>query len=192
MPAYAKHEFTQRMPNFFKANSSVDMARGYNLDEMQASVGFLAKGAKTQHAVDELEQQEYGGTIMGRSFIPTKQARGGNPNKGVRPQNRISAIKNMVNSNTIDGKSPAQKFRHAVAKAGVGGYVIGNNAKKTVFKVLAITDGRLRLRPLFSYQEHRSVKIKGTGFMESASLNSGGKMNDIYIMEAEKQIDRMK
>lgn len=192
MPAYAAHEFTQRMPSFFKANSSVEMASGYDIDTMQASVGFLARGAKSDKAVAELDQQEHGGSIGGRSFIPMTEARGGNPGKGVRPQNRITGLKNIVNSNTIEGKTPAQKFRHAIAKAGVGGYVIGNTANKTLFKVLSITDNRVKLRPLFSYQERRSVKIKGTGFMESASLVSAGKMEDTYIREAEKQIERIK
>lgn len=192
MPESAKREFTQRMPNFFRANSSVEMAMGYNIDSMRATIGFLARGAKSDKAVAELEQQEHGGVIGGRSFIPMNEARGGNSNRGVRPQNRITGLKNVVNANTIEGKTPAQKFRHAAVKAGAGGYVLGNNAKQTLFKVLSVNDNRIKLRPLFSYQEHRSVRVKGTGFMESASLISASKMNGIYIAEAEKQIERVK
>lgn len=191
MPRNAAAEFTQRSPNFFRANSRVVMATGWNVSKMQATVGFLAVGSKgADQAVKELEQQEYGGVIESRSFIPMDTARGGNSAKPVRPSNRLSRIKKIVNSNTIAGKTAKQKFRHAVHKAGVGGYVIGNNAKKTLFKVLAVGD-RMKLRPLFSYKENRKVRVRATMFMREASLESGAKMESIFAREAKRQIERL-
>src|SRR5687767_16018423 len=43
MPASAEREFVTRAPNFFKANSRVEMARGWNVDSMQSVVGFIPK-----------------------------------------------------------------------------------------------------------------------------------------------------
>jgi hypothetical protein len=70
----AEASFVKRQPNFFKANSRVEMASGWDLDKMQATVGFNSsglKGGSNNHAVEDLEQQERGGTIKSRSFIPT-------------------------------------------------------------------------------------------------------------------------
>lgn len=193
MPRTAAREFTQRVPNFFKANSRVDLARGNDIRLMKATVGFIPNNSNgADRAVSELEQQEYGGTIGGRSFIPMTTARGGNDGKPVRPSNRISKVKKIINSNTITGKTPAQKFRHAVSIAGVGGYVIGNNEKKTLFKVVSLNDDGFKVRPLFSYKENRKVKVTGTGFMRDASMESGKKLDDFYIREANKQIDRIR
>lgn len=193
MPRSAAQEFTQRVPNFFKANSRVELARGNDIRLMQATVGFIPNNSNgADKAVADLEQQEYGGTIGGRSFIPMVTARGGNQAKPVRPSNRISKVKKIINANTIEGKTPAQKFRHAVSVAGVGGFVIGNNEKKTLFRVVSIKEDSFKVRPLFSYKENRKVKVSGTGFMQRASLDSASKMEDIYIREAEKQIDRIR
>lgn len=193
MPRSAAHEFTQRVPNFFKANSRVDLARGNDIRLMKATVGFIPNNSNgADQAVSDLEQQEYGGTIGGRSFIPMTTARGGNQDKPVRPSNRISKVKKIINSNTISGKTPAQQFRHAVSMAGIGGYVIGNNQKKTLFKVVSLKEDGFKVRPLFSYKESRKVKVAGTGFMRDASVESGKKLEEIYIMEANRQIDRIR
>ncbi len=196
MPASADSEFTKRSPNFFKANSQVDMAKGYDITTMQATVGFLAgKGAKADQAVQDLEQQEYGGTIKSRSFIPMNTARCGSPDKNVRPSNRISRIKNVVDANTMRGQSgndsKKKLFRAAVAKAGPGGYVLGNNKSQTLFRVISEDGDRIRLRALFSYRSGRKVRITATSFMRNAAEQSGAKIEDYYIQAAERQINRL-
>lgn len=193
MPASASKEFTNRVPNFWKANSRVQMAKGFNIGSMEAVVGFYPKGGPgSDHAVDDLEEQEYGGTIESRSFIPMTSARGGNQAKPVRPQNRLGRVKKIINANTIEGKTPQQQFIHAVNKAGKGGFVIGNNSRKTLFRVESAEPGNIKLKALFSYEKGRNVRVSGKGFMRSASLVSAGKMESIYAREAQKQIDRLK
>lgn len=192
MPQRADQEFTIRQPNFFKANSRVEKATGFDVDNMQATVGFVEGGLRgdNNHAVDDLEQQEHGGTIGHRSFIAMKEARGGNDSKPVRPGNRLSAIK-FVNANTMQGKTAKEKFLRAVAKAGKGGYVLGTNAKKTLFRIEDV--GRnLKLKPLYSFEPKRSIKVRGTNFMKEASLQSANKLEKFYEIEARKQIARLR
>ncbi len=192
MPESADDTFVNRKPNFFKANSRVETAKGFSIKDMESVVGFTSKNSTSDNAVDDLEEQEYGGTIEGRSFIPMDTARGGNNSKPVRPGNRLSKVKNIVNSNTIAGTNPKQQFIHAVSKAGKGGYVIGNNTKKTLFRVddYDPVSKKFKLKALFSYSKGRDVKVKETKFMRKASLKTAEKLDDFYIKHAEKQIEK--
>jgi len=73
MPEQVSKTFTERRKTFFKANSRVEMARGFNVESMQSKVGFI-NGGKNQ-AVRDLEAQEEGGKIGGRSFVPMDTSR---------------------------------------------------------------------------------------------------------------------
>lgn len=192
----SKRHFINRNRNFFKANSRVDKAKGFNVDNMQATVGFITSKLKgSDQAVEDLEQQEYGGTIKGRSFIPMDAARGGSKTKAVRPGNRFSKITNIINANKAKGKSKKQKFVTAAIRAGNGGYVLGNNSAQTLFKITSITRrGNLMIikkKPLYSFKEGRSIQVSRTGFMSSATLSSAKKLNEFYVKQAEKQIRRL-
>lgn len=187
MPASAEREFVTRAPNFFKANSRVEMARGWNVDSMQSMVGFLPR----DQAVEDLEEQEYGGTIEARSFIPMDQARAGGPATKVRPSNRLTKIGKVVNANTMEGKTPQAKFLAAARKAGKGGYVLGNLPEKTLWKIEAIDGRTIKKKPLFSYEKNRDVTVSPTGFMRTASLESAAKIEKIFIAQAERQIERL-
>ena len=190
MPKSADREFIQRAPTFFKANSGVEMASGFHIGSMVATVGFSGKsGNKSDQAVNDLEVQEYGGVIKHRGFIPMNTARvSGSHDKKVQTGSRLGSIKKIINSNTMEGKTPQQKFKIAVKKAGHGGFVLGNNAKETLFKVGA----NEKLKPLYSHRKGRSVKISQTGFMREATLESAEKMNTFYIQHAEKQLNKFK
>lgn len=192
MPKTANETFVNRQPNFFKANSRVEMAKGFDINSMQSTVGFIETNLKGQNnfAVSDLEQQEQGGMIKKRAFIPIKTARSGGDSKPVRPINRLSVINKIVNSNLTPGKSKKQQFLNAVRKAGVGGYVIGNKQNKVLWRVESIGK-RIRMRPLYSFKENRNVAIKGTSFMKTASLESGNRIEDLYIAEAKRQIQRL-
>lgn len=189
MPESAAQEFTQRAPNFFKANSRVEMAKGFNTSTMKAVVGFTG----TDQAIRDLEQQEYGGNIESRSFIPMDTARVGGSNESkVRPAFRISKVKKVVNSNTMQGSTPQARFRAAAIKAGPGGYVIGNNEKKTLWKIESINGNIIKKRPLFSYEKGRNVRVSETSFMRDASIKSATQMERTYAIEATKQIERLR
>lgn len=192
MPSQAHKKFVVRAPNFFKANSRVEKAMGWDINSMRATVGFTpGKGKGADLAVKDLEEQEKGGTIERRSYIPTREARGGGNTKKVRPSMRLTSIKNIVNSNTIAGSSPKQKFRYAAVKAGRGGFVLGNNTKKTLFRIDSISTTAIKKKPVYSYKPGRSVKVGASGFMKSATLESADKIEQLYIKEAKRQIDRV-
>jgi hypothetical protein len=187
MPQEAARTFTQRNPNFFKATSRVEMAKGWNAEAMQSVVGFVGNS----QAVEDLEQQEYGGVIEGRSFIPLDPARTGGPASKVRPSNRISRIKNIVNAADMPGATVQAKFMAAVRKAGKGGYVLGNLPKKTLWKIEGFDGRKIKKKALFSFEKSRDVSVSGTGFMRSASIESAEKMDMIFAREAQKQIERL-
>jgi hypothetical protein len=212
MPRSAKKAFVNRSPNFFKANSSVDFAKGYNVSQMKATVGFIEtklQNKSTNFAVKDLEQQEDGGKIKGRSFIPTDEARTGKkPNKLVKKSNRITSIdfSNVVKANRIasklSGRNKKQAFIRAAIMAkklhGDNAYVLGNakNGKRTLSRINTIASKANTQRliidrtPLYSYKQGRAVKVNPTNFMKRASFETQSQMNAIFIKEAQKQFER--
>lgn len=196
MPRTSGDTFVNRQSNFFKANSRVDMAKGFDINSMQAVVGFTENGLKggNNFAVKNLEQQEYGGTINSKSFIPLETARAGNNATPVRPRNRLSAINNVVNSakGRVKGKNKKERFVKSAIYAGVGGYVIGNFTKQQLFRITSIRKKKgsivIKKTPIYSFEEDRSVNVKETSFMREASIQSAKKMESIYIKQAGKQI----
>lgn len=196
MPESADKVFIKRQPNFFKANSRVEMATGFDVNTMKSTVGFISESLRgaNNFAVRELEQQEYGGDIPRRTFIPLDEARGGSSTSLVRPSNRLSNIKGLLDSNNGVGSKKA-RFVKAAFKAGRGGFVIGNFGKKKLYRIDSISKstGKLNLKTkgLYSFDKGRSVKVGGTGFMRTASLTSANQMDRFYIAEANRQIQRL-
>jgi hypothetical protein len=195
MPTESKSTFVNRQPNFFKANSRFEKASGFNMKQMKAQIGFIEHGLKgrNNYAVQDLQEQEHGGAIDRKSFIPLKAARiSGNNNKNIRSNARLSSIKNIVNAKKVNGKNNKQKFIHGIAEAGKGGFVLSGKTlwkidsfkkikNKTVFKKTA----------LYSFRKGRKVRVKGTHFMQNASLKSGSKIEGFYILEAQRQIQKL-
>lgn len=194
----AKQNFTERSPNFFKATSTVDMARGFDVVNMQAAVGFdkgKAKATGNVQAVEDLEKQEFGGAIEGRSFVPMDTARtGGNKAKMVRPNARLRQLK-FVSVKNQKGPSNPEKFIQAILEAGAGGFVLG---KKFLWRVNALrsrpdsksTNGWLDLTPLYNFKKGRKAPVNRTGFMEEASKVTAKKLDDYYITQARKQFEK--
>lgn len=182
--------FEKRSPNFFKANSKYEKATGTRISTMKSIIGFFSNNLKggNNHAVKDLEQQEKGGMIKGKALIPMRQARiGQQQGKNVRPINRTTAIRNVVDSRQISGVNNAQKLVKAIVKAGKGGHVLSNG---TMFAVNSANRGAFKLTPLYSYEKGRGVKVKETKFMESASLKSGSKLEGYFEAQARKRIFR--
>jgi len=182
MPFMAKESFTERRKNFFRATSRVQLAKGFNLKSMKSKIGFV--GAEKNQAVDDLNQQERGGSIGGRSFIPMNTARISNSEKKlVRKKNRTSVIRN------IDRVQSKKMFFKTVVKAGVGGHII---YKDTLFRIKSIKRGNIKLLPLYSYSKNRSVRVKPTLFMQKASKLSRSKIDTFYKEQAERQFKKFR
>jgi|SRR5690242_12125424 len=195
MPESADRAFVKRAPNFFKANSRVQMATGFQVSMMRAVVGFTPDSLRGNHnfSVAELEQQEYGGEIAKRTFIPLDPARGGSATKLVRPQNRLSEIDGIINSDQGNG-SKAARFVRAAFRAGKGGHVISNFGKKKLYRIESVSrsTGKLNLKTkaLYSFRKGRTVRVGATGFMRLASMKSAGFMDRFYAQEARRVIER--
>lgn len=205
MPSSASKTFINRQPNFFKANSRFENAKGSVISSMKASVGFVSSGLKGEnnYSVEDLEEQEYGGTIQKKSFIPTVFARSGINIKGlVRANARIDTIKKLskagkvANSKKMVGKNDRQRFVLAAASVGKGGMVLYKNIlwridsnPKSSIKTKR-TD--IKQTPLYSVIKGRSVRVKSTSFMQKATLLSGEKLNSFFIKEAERQMEKLK
>ena len=198
MPAQAGKQFIHREKNFFKANSRVQMAQGFKLSAMKATVGFVSLGG-TNHAVDDLQQQEHGGTIGGRTFIPLAQARtGGSWRRKPRRNARISDIKNIVDAKDGNGKNEKEQFIRSCIHAGVGGWVLGNRentgGNRILYQVRSLVKKGnqtiAKVVPMFAVKTGRKVKPQATHFMHTASMQSGGKMEGYFKQHAEKQIQK--
>jgi hypothetical protein len=194
----SKFEFTNRSPNFFKANSRVEKANGFDLKSMKATIGFNHIQKNASQAVDDLEQQEHGGSIGGRSFIPLNTSRvASSQKKAVRTKNRVSEVQSIVNARKMSGSNKKQKFMKAVAKAGVGGFVLSElkiKGHRFVWRVNSLnrtSDGKLKLTGIFIYKKARKVDVDSQKFMQKASYLSHKRLEEFYIIEAEKQIKRL-
>lgn len=201
MPAAAKGAFIERKPNFFKANSKASQASGFNVNSMVATVGFIPFSG-TNKAVDDLEQQEHGGDIKGRSFIGIADARvSKSTSRQIRANARISDLKKrIVNANRGNGRSAKEKYIRSAIHAGPGGIILGNklSQKGTRFlyriKSLKKVKGRTIVKTdlLYAYQKNKAVKPKATHFMEQASLKSAGIMQRKFIEHAQRAINKVR
>lgn len=206
MPAHAHTTFIKRSPNFFKANSRVEMATGNQINSMRSSVGFFSNNLRSDKgnpadnfAVKDLEQQEHGGKIAGKSFIPLDTARTGGHASLVKPANRLTRIlpqNKLVIARNLSGVSKKEKFVKAIFKAGIGGYVLGSNVlgENLLWRVESLWDDngskKFRLTPLYSYSKRRKISVKETSFMREASMDTRKRIDGFYIKQAEFWINR--
>lgn len=194
MPKEASIEFVNRTKTFFKANSKVNFAKGWDINLMKSEVGFfenrLVKQA-TNYSIKDLEQQEYGGEIDGKAFIPTVLSRLSRSYKRlVKANARLSEIrkKGIVVAEKMGAKTPRQRFVQASFRAGVGGNVL----YKGILWRIESFDGHKKVKrtPLYSVKKGRSVRVKPTGFMREASETSHKKMEMFFIKRAKFEIEK--
>jgi hypothetical protein len=177
-------EFNIREKTFFKANSSVEKAKGFEMRSMESVVGMRSnkpKGAN-DYAVKDLEKQEYGGTITNKAFIASYGARIGKKGR-VRPNMRLNALGTINEQKNV--KNRRVSFAIAV-KENEGGFFKGGVKDKD--SVFSVNNGKTKL--VHSYEKGRNTKVKPTKFMEQSSLKSMRNLDVIYIRNAKKQIEK--
>ena len=193
IPKIASKKFTVRRANFFKANSRVKMAKGFNMDQMEAIVGFKSLG-RNNPAVDNLEFQERGGTIKDREFIPVdKGARiSGSSNRIVSKRNQLRNLPKLVHVNKMNGINAQQKFMLAVMKAKEKGLIVSHNRVMRVERLnTRIRPSVVSLKTLYSYEKNRDVKVEKTNFMKTASNWSASKSKDFYKKQFERELNKI-
>ena len=200
MQKSADKNFVKRAPTFFKANSSVKKADGFNVNQMKSTVGMMSHKLRgpNNYAVNDLEEQEHGGDISNKAFIPINTGRiSNNSNRLVSKRNWLNTIGEMVDAREGKGKTRKGKFMNAFFNSQPGQYIKGeiSNGKTIVWRINSISskrkEKRLDLTPIYSLKKGRSIKVKGTHFMKTASLKSADKLNFFYKLAAQKQIDRL-
>ena len=206
MPVSADKHFEKRSPNFFKANSKVQKATGFDVKNMESIVGFISHNLKyNNNAVRELQQQEYSGTIPDRSFIPTDEARRGGNATPVRPINRLRAIREqvrggnlsgIVEASKMQGRSRKEQYIRAAWTAGHHGFFIAGIRSRMLYRVEKIEKMGNRTKvvskAIYSFKSGRKVKVDATGFMREASLKSANQLNKFFVEEAERLISKIR
>ena len=184
--AVTRDKFTIRQKNFFKAFSRIQFAKGFNINRMNSVVGILTAG---NNAAEDLEKQEVGGKIGGRTFVPTVKARVSK--KFTKPLARKKTLKNFKQIPRVQF-GDKKGFLKAMSSVGKGGAVIYGSM------VLLIKGRRKRggrtffnTEKIYSFKKGRSVRVKPTRFMRTAALISSNRMEIFYKLEAEKQIKRI-
>lgn len=198
----ASKTFTNRQKNFFRANSTVNFAKGWDIKKMKSEVGMSShKLSSNNYAVRDLEKQETGGKIKGRSFIPLNKARVSSSwNRNVKKKYRISSVsKNLVDSNkNTKGRSAKQKFTLSAIHAGVGGFVIGTKRTATgsrvVFEIKKVSKTkkgyRIRTTPIYTIKKNRIISVKRTKFVERSANLAGKDINFTFTKIAKNELAR--
>lgn len=191
----ADSSFEKRQPNFFKANSRFENAKGFDLNTMKATVGMTETSLKggSNYAVKDLEQQESGGVIKKKSFIPLAGARvGGNKSKNVRANARLSQIKNIVEAKKQPGKSARARFVKAILQAGAGGFVLSGSKLYRINSFRKSGGHFVDKTAMYDFKKGRSVRVSHTGFMRKAGMMSAEKIEGFFVDGAKRQINKMK
>jgi hypothetical protein len=197
----AKDNFKERQANFFKANSKVDFAKGFNVNTMQATVGMYSNKLKGEdnYAVKDLEQQEHGGQIEGRSFIAQKAARVSGwkmPKKKYSISDITKGKTKIYDSEKNEAKTKKQQWIRTSVHAGVGSIVMGNyrdGKRRFGYEITEINNSnglKIKHKRIFSIVADREVKIKATHFMKEASIPVARKMENIFQEKAKFQIQK--
>lgn len=184
-------KFTVRSKNFFKANSRFTKATGYNVNTMHSDMGMVAKDVATRN----LKQQEEGGQIGKRAFIPNKRARiGSSQSKKISSRNKLSKV-NFIDSGKIRRGAKNQRLNRAAAIAKRTGKDVLH--KDTVYRVKSMIrkkgDTIFKLVPLYDYKKGRAVKVDKTNFMQATGEASQTKYAiAAFKSNTEKQIAKLK
>ncbi len=199
MPKSVAKNFKRREPRFFSANSKYEKASGFDVSQMKATFGFFENNISNQgsnYAVQDLEQQEYGGEIKHRNYVGLEGARKGKSRLGnIRPNARLSVIKKIINGKEAKGVNWEQRAIKSAVFAGVGGFVLMPGRKGSVLwriDSLKRKSGNIVFKKtkLYSFNKNRVVKPHATHFIMNASIETQKKMDDIYIKEAQRQIEK--
>ena len=195
MPREADKTFVKRMPTFFKANSKVKQAEGFDISAMKAEIGFLPKKNDDSHSVEDLEQQEEGGRIKNRAFIALPQARVNNSwGRNVRVKNRLETRREEIIDARKGKANPKGKEAFVISAiyGGVGSFVL-NQSHTWVVEITGLKrKGRntvVRYKNVESVKRARQTKVHATHFMRTASLDSAREMEKWFKELAEKKLN---
>ncbi len=197
--------FIHRKPTFFKANSNVSMAQGFDIHSMVSEVGFVPKPNDTSHSVEDLEQQDSGGEIKGRAFVGLAKSRTNGWQSNVKTKWRLEKTrKSMVNPKDLNYIQKKRNFVNIGAKeqfviSAIFAYknknILLNTSHSAGLQVTNIkkVNGRLKVdyKKLYSVKKGRKIHPKATHFMERAALDSQKEMEKNFIKFADEALNKI-
>ena len=174
IPITASRKFVTRRKFFFRAFSSVQTARGFDINSMKSIVGISPdKGSKV---AEGLEKQETGGTLIGRKLIPHDKARvSGSHKRTVRNKHYLSNISNMSTP-----KNRRKGSEYLLIKKGGSG---------TVFKIQKRARGS-KLVPVYTYRNTKKTRLMPTPFMRPATWIATKKIPRFFHKQASRQFKK--
>lgn len=197
-PALNESGMIIRNPTFFKKYSGVQKAVGWDISKMYSEAGMIPEGNAAK-AVSRLKEQDEGGKLGNRNYVPDDQARiGGNRSGKVRKNNMHQRLILCGHVQWGDKQGLIRTVtRSGVEKQGRGlGFVViyGWNLYEIIGYHRVSKQHRkddvikLHLRKLYSYKKDRQIEVKPHHFIEKASLLSGKKLDEIFKENAERQL----
>ena len=170
--------FIIRKKSFLRANSlAIKCKNTFNINEMESAYALKNDG-------QNLFEQEYGGNVENRTYIPQIEARGGSENKLVSKSFYLKNIKKK----TITGRKELIKTAFAAKE---GGFLIYDNI---LYQVRTITNRPrfwMKLLPIYNYVEGRSVMLPKREFIAPAAQKSEAKMNMFYDKNAKFRFEKV-
>jgi len=199
VPKVAKSKFTTRQKSFFRAFSTVDKAKGFDLRSMKATTGINSK--KGSDVAKGLEKQEFGGNIQGRKLIPVDTARvSKNSSKKVSSRNRFKGLGKTIRIKGGGNKGTrASHFVAAVFKAkSLGGdnFILSSGGRGMLYKINRAKKYKrgglnMKVTPLYAYRNSKITSVSRSPFMEPSAKLASKEMGKFYEKQAEKQFKRL-
>ncbi len=186
---HSKKEFDIKNDRFFKALSGYQQATGWDIGKMKSTVGMIKGKNSKATASTQVGKQQYSGTVPHRAYIGAEEQR--NAKGLLKPSyKRLTNIKPIV----FDGGNYIKKAIEAKSEGKP--LLVKVNNKGVLAKVKKIrkkSDKPVETEVIASYEKGRSVKLKTRHpFLINAMIESGKKLDNFYIKNAKRQIERLR
>ena len=181
--------FIQRTKTFFKANSAVEKAVGYDIKTMRSEVGMTDKNKASRN----MKFHERGGNVPDRSFIAMKTARvSKSNNKKISKKNRLDKI-DLINVKHTRGNKKQKLIRAAVRAKKTNKKLLQDD---TLFEVQNVTKRgkktKIKLKPLYSYKKGRKAKVSKSPFMKRAGMLTKPRAEAFFRVNYDRQLQKLK
>lgn len=194
----AEKNMKVKAPNFFKANTGVDRAKGFNVNQMSATVGFMNKrGLSANKAVTYgMEANEFGATdTTGLKYYPaTRGARGMVKRSQYFDKSKVDSDDKGTFVNKAFRSLKSKKAVFVNTKKGRALIKVKSiRTYKRANKNKGISKGGLKINStlLMMDRTHKKAKAKATHFNREAALETQKMMDDFYKKNAEFQFNKV-
>ena len=187
IPQEFDENFEERKKNFLRSHSAFNRsANTFDIHKMSSEAGVIQGKS---NAGDNLEKQEFGGTINNRDYIPMDPARSGKSNKKL-----VSKRFYLKNIKPQKGKkrTESQEFIKAAIMAGKGGFVRYDDY---LFSIRTIRKPNresifIKADPVYSFKQGRSVSITKKPFIKPAGEKAAELIPQYFLEQANRRINK--